>query len=186
VLHIISINHHHRQPVPRVSTKSASTSSERKREKSIIECIFHQKEYHRAHISPYHLSRTPPSLLQAHPTLPLQVQTAPYLNVHLPPSFQSPLGSLTISESRLWHYHLPHIHPTALQCLMDGSSKSIPGAQQSHLNPYIRICVDHSPCPPPLAIATISYSSTITHAASLFESSQIRSRKHAPQPTTQI
>ena len=99
MLHIISINHNHRQPVPRVCTRSASTSSKRKREMRIIECIFHQKLYHRAHISPYHLLRTSPSLLQAHPTPSLQGQTAPYLNVHLPPSFQSPLGSLSQSQN---------------------------------------------------------------------------------------
>ena len=31
--------------------------------------------------------------------------------------------SLTISESRLWHRGLAHIHPTALRSLIDGYSK---------------------------------------------------------------
>jgi len=113
--------------------------------------------------------------------------------------------SLTISESRLWLRRLVHIHPTALRSLIDGyskddsmcivciqarpsrrSSKSKPSTLQSHLNTYIRMCVDHSPHLPPPAIATISYSSTITHATPLFGFSQIRTRNHAPQPTIQI
>jgi hypothetical protein len=58
-----------------------------------------EKEYHEAHSSPDHQSRTPPSLLQAHPTPPLQVLPAPYLNVHLLPNFQSPLCSLSQSQN---------------------------------------------------------------------------------------
>ena len=53
-----------------------------------------EKEHQRAYISPYHQSRSPPSLLQADSTPHLEVQPAPYLNVHRPPNFQSPLGSL--------------------------------------------------------------------------------------------
>jgi hypothetical protein len=66
------------------------------------------------------------------------------------------------------------------------SSMSKSSALQSHLPSYIRICVDHSPCLPPLAFATISYSSMITHGTPLFGSSKIRSRKHAPLPTIRI
>jgi len=66
------------------------------------------------------------------------------------------------------------------------SSKSWPRALQSHLNSYIQMCVDHSTRPPPLAIATISYSSMNTHATPLFESFPIRCQKHAPQPTNHV
>jgi len=95
--------HLHQSPLQAISTKSVYEVHFKKEQeeerKSIIEHTFHQKEHHRAHISPYHQSRTPPSLLQAYPTLPLQVQLAPYLNVHLPPSFQSPLGGLSQSQN---------------------------------------------------------------------------------------
>jgi len=63
------------------------------------------------------------------------------------------------------------------------SSKTRQSTLQSHLNSYIQMCVDHSLCLPLPAIATTSYSSTITHATPLFGSSQIRCPKHAPQPT---
>ena len=58
-----------------------------------------EKEHHRVHIPPYHQSRTPPRLPQAHRTPPLWVQPAPYLNVHLPPYFQSPLRCLSQSQN---------------------------------------------------------------------------------------
>ena len=62
------------------------------------------------------------------------------------------------------------------------SLKSRPSALQYGLNSYIQMIVDNSARPPPRAIATISYSSMITHATPLFGSFQIRSGKHAPQP----
>ena len=119
-----------------------------------------KKEHHRAYISPDHQSCTPPSLLQAHCTPPLEVQPAPYRasssthttapsiaystvtitsSLHTAPSsaastvpqcppateFPKPTWkSLTISESRLWHCRLAHIHPTALRSLIDGYSKT--------------------------------------------------------------
>jgi hypothetical protein len=105
-LHLDAISapyHLHQSPSKAISTNSVYEVHFKKEQeeerKSIIEHTFHQKEYHQAHISPYHQSRTPPSLVQAHPTLPLQVQPATYLNVHLPPNFRSPLGSLAQSQN---------------------------------------------------------------------------------------
>jgi len=63
------------------------------------------------------------------------------------------------------------------------SSKSRPSALQSHLNSYIRTCADHAPRSPPLAISTIWYSSMTTQVTPPFGSFQIRSQRHAPQPT---
>jgi hypothetical protein len=48
-----------------------------------------ENEHHRVHTPLYHESRTPPSQLLAHSTLPFQQQPAP--NDHLPPNVQSPL-----------------------------------------------------------------------------------------------
>ena len=64
-----------------------------------------------------------------------------------------------------------------------GLSKSRPSSLQRHSNLYFQMCVDHSPCSPPPAIATISYLSTITHDSPLFGSFQIKSPKHSPEPT---
>jgi len=95
--------HLHQSPSQAISTKSVYEvhfkKEKEKERKSIIKHTFHQKERHRAHITPYHQSRTPLSLLQAHPTLPLQVQPALYLNVHLPQNFQNPLESLSQSQN---------------------------------------------------------------------------------------
>jgi len=95
--------HLHQSPSQATSTKSVYEVRVKKEQeeerKSIIECIFHRNEYHRAHSSPYHLSRTSPSLHQAHPTPPLHVLPVPYLNVHLPPNFQSQLKSLSQSQN---------------------------------------------------------------------------------------
>jgi len=65
-------------------------------------------------------------------------------------------------------------------------SKSIPSALQRHSNSHNQMCVDHSPPSPPPAIATKSYSSTITHPTPLFGSSQIRSPQRSPQPTNRF
>jgi len=57
------------------------------------------KDLDRVPIPPYHQSRTPPRPAQAHPTPPLQVKPALYLNVQLSPHFQSPLGSFSHSQN---------------------------------------------------------------------------------------
>jgi len=76
----------------------------------------------------------------------------------------------------------PHAFKTSTS---SRSSKSRPSALQSHLKTYIQMCVDHSPRPPWLAIATISYSSMTTHNTPPFGSFQTSNQKHALQPTNQ-
>jgi len=166
--------------VPSVSTKSTSRRSKRIRERASTSI----------HITvPSIAQSTKPTTSRLYTASRSAASTVP----QCPPATEFPKPtwkSLTISESRLWHCRLAHIHPTALRSLIDGyskttqcaphasrpstsrrSSKSKSSALQSHVNSYIRICGDHSPRPRPPAIATISYSSTITHATPFFRSS---------------
>jgi len=57
------------------------------------------KDYYQAHIPLYHQLRTHSRLQQAHITLPLPVQPAPYLNVHLPSTFKSQLRGHSQSQN---------------------------------------------------------------------------------------
>jgi hypothetical protein len=136
----------------------------------IINCALHRAYYM---LTPHFLSH----LSQHH--------------IYLPPNFQSPLGSLSPSQNHycgitikltfiLLPYNLSLMGiQKATQCVPHASrpstsrksSKSRPGTQSSNWNLYIRMCVDRSPCPPAPGIASMSYSSTITHATSLFGTS---------------
>jgi len=134
---------------------------------------------------------TQPTTISPHTASPSAASTVP----QGPPTTvltKTTRKRLTISESRLWHRRLAHNTLTALRSLIDGytkttqcvphasrpstsrrSTKSRPSALHSHLNSYIRTCADHFPRPPPLAIATISYSSMTTHDTPPFGSFQI-------------
>jgi len=87
--------HLHQSPSQAISAKSVYKvhykKDQKEERKSIIKHTLHQKQHTGTHFTPYHQLRTPPNLLQVHPILPLQVQPAPYLKVHLPRNFQSPL-----------------------------------------------------------------------------------------------
>jgi len=162
--------------VPSMSTKSTSRRRNRKRDRVSSSAHF---------TVPSITHSTKPTTSSPHTTSRRAASTIPQcpLGTVFPKPTRTPLP---ISELHLSHRRLAHIHPTTLRSLIDGSSKSRPVALQSDLNQYIRMCVDHSLRLPPPAIATISYSTMITHATPVFESSQIRSRKHTPQPTIQI
>jgi len=111
--------HLHQSASQAISTKSVyevHVKKEKEEERtSIIECTYHctincalHRDYHK--------------LTPLHTTSPSAASTVP----QCPPATKFPKPtrkSLTFLESRLWHRHLAHIHPTALRSLIDGYSK---------------------------------------------------------------
>jgi len=93
--------------VPSMSTKSTSRKEKRNRPSSS------------AHITvPSIAHSTEPTTSSLHTASPSAASTV----TESPPTTESP-KPLTISESRLWHRRLAHIHPTALRSLIVGYTK---------------------------------------------------------------
>ena len=187
MLHIISINHHHRQWGQWSQNQISCSCTHFGSTKSVNEVHFRKKqeEVRKSIIKrTYHC---------------ISISTC----LH---NFQSPLWNLPQSQNHdcgitvkltlvLLPYDLSLMGIQKMtQCALNvsrpstggRSSKSRLSSEHSHLSWYIPMWVDHSPCLASVAITTISYSSMITHPTSLFVASQIRSPKCAPLPTNQI
>jgi len=125
-LHIISRATALTSSVPSMSTKSTSRQKKRKRTS-----ITHSTE------------PTTSPLLTASPSAASTVTQSP-------PTTESP-KPLTISESRLWHRRLAHIHPTALRSLIVGYTKDdamcTACIQAEHKQKIVRVKTKHTTKP---------------------------------------
>jgi len=154
-----------------MSTKSTSRWRKRKRERALWS----------AHTT---CSQHSTSMSTCHRISKAHSDASHHLRISTVASPSSPHSSYCPTISHRWVYK----RRLNVHCMYPGQAhaEDHESQDQAYYNSNIRMCVDHSPRRPEPAIATISYSSTITHATPLIGSSKIRSQKHAPQPTIRI